>query len=104
MSAIGVMQATRGVVVLAEEQAGVSVLGCVQVEEIIDRPEKALGFVQGHRILSPQVGLQVGHQKSCSNSLPGDIAEHQPEPSCSESQEIVVIASHLAGLDTDTCV
>src|SRR5262249_16814372 len=104
MAAVGVAQTSRAVVVCAEEQAGVGILGGVLVEQIVDRPQKSLGFVQSRSVLGTQVGLQVGHQWSGADSLPGNVAQHQPQPVRAESQEVVVVAPDLAGLDANTGV
>ncbi|MGA8596347.1 MAG: hypothetical protein WB676_16670 [Bryobacteraceae bacterium] len=42
--------------------------------------------------------MQTGHQKSTGDTFPADVANYHRHPIYTEIDEIVVIATHLAGL------
>src|SRR5262249_57676275 len=47
---------------------------------------------------------RVGHQGGGADALPGNGPQPEPQPVRAESQEIVVVAPDLAGLDANTGV
>src|SRR5690349_7152256 len=98
MSAVGIAQAPRLVVKLSKEEAGIRVVRRILIEKLIHGMQKALRFIQRNGTLAPQIGLQVGHQKSAGNSLSGNVSQHQTKPLATEIEEVVIVATHLAGL------
>ena len=97
--AVRVAQPLRAVVVLGEEERRVGALDRVLVEELVHRPAGTLRLLQRGRALAAQVGLEVRHQEGGRDSLPRDVADHEPEAFLAEVQEIVVVAADLASLD-----
>ena len=95
MSTIRVAEARHPVVVFGEEDGRVRVLGGISVKHLIHGAQQAFRIVQSGRTLAAQIGLQIRHQKSGSDSFPGNIADNQPEPVFPQSQEIVIIAATL---------
>src|SRR5436309_2223055 len=91
MSTVGIAQAPRLVVKFSKEEAGIRVIRRILIEKLIHGMQKAFRFIQGNGTLAPQIGLQVGHQKSASNSLPGNITQHQAKPLATEIEEVVII-------------
>src|SRR5271157_3723942 len=100
MSAIHVTQAPRSVVVLGEEQGSVGVFRRILVKQAIGQLQEALRLVQRDGALAAQIRLQIGHQKSSRDSFSCDIADDEPKPLLAKIEEIIVVAAHLAGLDT----
>src|SRR5271156_1382518 len=54
--------------------------------------------------LAAQIGLQVRHQESAGDSFSCDIAQYQPHPILTEMEEVIIIATYLAGLNADARV
>src|SRR5260370_39746763 len=80
MSAIGVAQAPRPVVVLGKEERGVAAVVRVLVKQPIHRAQQALRLVECDGALAAKVRLQIGHQKSGGNPLSRNIGDDQAEP------------------------
>src|SRR5271165_5447426 len=104
MAAVGVAQAAGLIVVFGKEERSVGAVGRVLAEEAVDRLQQPLRFFDRHGALTAQIGLQIGHEESGGNSLAGNVADYQAKPLLAQSQEIVVIATHLAGLNAASCV
>src|SRR4051812_49359110 len=104
MSAVGIAEALRLVVVFGEEERGVGTLSRVVIKQLIDRSKQALRVVQRDDSLAAQVGLQVRHQKSGGNSLACDVAQDESDAILAEMKEVVVVAADLASLDADSGV
>src|SRR5689334_7967365 len=100
MAAVGVSKALRDVVILGKEDGGVCTVSRVLKEEPVHRLQKTLRLLRGQGKLAAKVSLQVGHQQCGSDSLARDIPDEQPHLLLPESEEIVVVASDMAGLDT----
>src|ERR1039457_6451474 len=98
MPTIRVTQAPRLVVVFGEEERGVGAVRWVFVEELGDRAQEAWRRTQGNGALAAQIRLQIGHQESPRDSFSRNVADHHPEPVPPQTEEIVVIATHLASL------
>ena len=101
MAAVGVAQAAGDVVELREEQCGERGVGGVFAEELIDGTEQASG-IRGQGPLAAQVGLQIGHEQRGSDAFAGNVADDQRETIFTQVQEIVVVATDMAGLVADT--
>ena len=69
MTAIRVAQALSSVIVFGEEEGGVGAVGRILAKELIHGSQEALRLIQSDSALAAQVRLQVGHQKSGSNSF-----------------------------------
>src|SRR5713101_2968849 len=104
MTAIGVTQATRSVVIFGEEQGGESAVGSVVTEELVHGAQETLRLIQSDGALAAQIGLKVGHQESGGDSFSGDVAAHEAETVAAETQEIVIITADFVSLDADTRV
>src|SRR5580765_1292051 len=98
MSTVSVAQALRLVVIFGKEEGGVGVVGGIVIEQLVDRSQKPLRIIPCDRTLAAQVRLQIRHQEGASDSLPCNVAEHQPDPLSAQVEEVIVIASHLARL------
>src|SRR5882762_1585628 len=48
--------------------------------------------------------LEIGHQEGCRDAFAANVADHQPKLIAAELEKIVVIATYVAGLDTNGCV
>src|SRR5579863_8376582 len=70
MTAIGVAQTARCVVVVGVKKSGVGAIGRVFAEELIDGAQQALGLIGSNGAETPKIRLQVRHQKSRGNPLP----------------------------------
>ena len=99
MPAVGVSKALRDVVVLGKEDGGVRTVHRVLKEQPVHRLQKTLRLFARQGKLAAKVGLQVGHQQCGSDSLARDIPDEQPDLLLPESEEIVVVAPDMAGLD-----
>src|SRR6267143_2051686 len=99
MTAIGVTQATRSVVIFGEEQGGESAVGSVVAKELVHGAQETLRLIQSDGALAAQIGLKVGHQESGGDSFSGDVADHEAKPLLAEIQEVVIIAADLESLD-----
>src|SRR5260370_13782318 len=66
MTAIGVAQAARSVVVFGEEEGGESAVGSVVAKELVHGAQEALGLIDCDGALAAQIGLKDGHQESGS--------------------------------------
>ena len=104
MSAIGVAEALRFIVVFGEEQGGVGTVGGVLVKKAIYRTKEDLGMSEGESALATHVGLQVGHEQGCGNPLPGDVTDYKAEMLLAEIEKVEVISANLAGLEAETSV
>src|SRR6266851_1113388 len=104
MTAIGVTQATRSVVIFGEEQGGESAVGSVVTEELVDGAQETLRLIQSDGALAAQIGLKVGHQESGGDSFSGDVADHEAEALPAEIEEVVIITADFVSLDADTRV
>src|SRR5258708_22606735 len=102
MPTVGIAQPARAIVVLAKKGGGIRSVGSVVIKQRVDRAQKTLRVVPGEGTLTAQVGLQVGHQQCTRNPVPGDVAEHQPESFLAETEEVIVVPSDLASLNTNT--
>src|SRR5712671_1553167 len=100
MAAIGVKQAASGVVVFAEKEGGERAVGSVVAEELVHGTEEALGLIESDGALAAQIGLQIGHQESGGDSFSGNVADDEAEAVAAETEEVVVITTDLAGLNT----
>ena len=98
MPAVGIAQSLRDVVIFGKEDRRIRAVHRVLKEEPVHRLQKTLRLLPRHGKLAAQVGLQVGHQQRGSNSLARDIADEQPDLVFSQSEKIVVVAAHMAGL------
>lgn len=70
MAAIGVSEFARVIVVDGKKQRGIAVVGRVFVEQLVGGFQQAGKIVEGEGVAGTEVGLQVVHQKSGSDSLP----------------------------------
>lgn len=102
MAAVGVAQASRGVVVFGKEECGERAVRSVVTEELIYRAHQALQLVQGDGALAADVGLQIGHQEGGSDPFSGDIADDESEPLPAEIEEVVIVATDFARLDANS--
>src|SRR5258708_38491659 len=102
MPTVGIAQPARAIVVLSKKERGVRTVGGVVIKQLVDRAQKTLRVVPCEGTLTAQVGLQVGHQQGARNPFPGNVAEHQPESFLAETEEVIVVPSDLASLDTNT--
>src|SRR5712664_1678200 len=85
MTAIGVTQATRSVVIFGEEQGGESAVGSVVAKELVHGAQEALRLVQSDGALAAEIGLKVGHQESSGDSFSGDVADHEAQTAAAET-------------------
>ena len=104
MSAIGVSQPPRRVVVVGKEERCVGVVAGVFVEQTVHGPEERLRLIKRQCRLAPQAGLQICHQQSCSDPFAGNIPDDHAQPLCPAAQEIEVISSHLPRWQAEACV
>ena len=93
MAAIDVAKAAGGDVVVGEEKSGKGAVGSVLGEELIDGLEEALGVVKRDGALAAEIGLQIGHEESCGDSLPGNVADDETETIRAEIEEVVIVAA-----------
>src|SRR5467141_72620 len=100
MAAIGVTQVARGVVIFGEEEGGKGAIGSVVAKELVHGTQEALRLIESHGALAAQIGLQIGHQESGGDSFSGDVADDEAEAAAPETEEVVVITSDFAGLNT----
>src|SRR5208283_2025775 len=115
VAAIGVLHFAGAAVVDGEEERGIAVSGRAFVKELLDGFQEARKIIERNRVTAAEVGLQVGHQKSIGNALPGNVGKDKREmPGCgseglrcssiqpvrgAEIEEVVVIAANLARLN-----
>jgi len=104
MTAIGVTQAARGVVVFGEEEGGEGAVGSVVTEELVHGAQEALELIECDGALAAEIGLQIGHQESGGDAFSGDVADDEGETAAAETQEVVVIAADFAGLDAKASI
>ena len=104
VAAVGIAKAAGDVVVVGEEDGGVGGVGGVLEEEAVDGLEEDLGLVASQGELAAEVGLEVGHEKSCRDAFAGDVADDESESLAVEGQEVVVVAAHVARLKADAGV
>src|SRR5712671_1574015 len=100
MAAIGVTQAAGGVVVFGEKEGGERAVGSVVAEELVHGTQEALGLIESDGTLAAQIGLEIGHQESGGDSFSGNVADDEAEAVAAETEEVVVITTDLAGLNT----
>ena len=100
MAAIGVTQAAGGVVVFGEKEGGERAVGSVVAEELVHRTQQALGLIESDGALAAQIGLEIGHQESGGDSFSGNVADDEAEAVAAEIEEVVVITTDFAGLNT----
>jgi hypothetical protein len=67
-------------VIFRKEQGGVGTFGRILVKKTVHGFQGAHRFIESDIALAAQVRLQIGHQKSSSNSLPCNIGNNYPEP------------------------
>src|SRR5882672_6896720 len=101
MSTVRIPQAPRLIVVLSEEEGGISAVGRVAIKQLVDRSQELLRLVPGNDTLTAQIRLQIRHQESARDSLPCDVAEHKPDPFLAKIEEVVVVAADLTSLYAD---
>src|SRR5246127_4961962 len=99
MAAIHIAQAPLLVGIFGKEERGVGAVGRILVKKLVYGAQKALWLIQGDCALAAEVGLQIGHQKSRSDSFSCDVAVHHPEPLSAQIKEVVVITTDLASLN-----
>jgi hypothetical protein len=104
VAAVGVAETAGGVVVVGEEESGVGAVGGVLEEETVDGLEEELGLVAGEGELAAEVGLEIGHQESGGDALACNVADDEAKTLVAEGEEVVVVASDVAGLDADAGV
>src|SRR5882757_8105767 len=104
MAAVGVAEASGGVIVVGEEDGGVGGVGGVLEEETDDGLEEELWLVAGEGELAAEVGLEIGHEQGGGDAFAGDVADDESEPLVAEGEEVVVVAADVAGLDADARV
>src|SRR5208282_5986271 len=97
VSAVGVAQEPRFVVVFGKKQRGVGVLRRILVKELVHGAQEAFWLIESNGALAAQICLQIRHQKSSRNSLPGNITDHQSEPLAAEIEKIVIVTADMAG-------
>ena len=52
-----------------------------------------MGLVAREGELAAEIGLKVGHEKSCGDALSGDVADDEAETIVAEGEEVVVVAT-----------
>src|SRR5271166_2172283 len=104
MAAVGVAQAAGLIVVFGKEERRVGAFGGVLAEEAVDRTQETLRFLDRHGALAAQIGLKIGHEEGGGDPLAGDVAYYEAKALLAQSQEIVVIATDLEGLNAASCV
>src|SRR5882762_3545388 len=100
MAAIGIAQAACRVVVFGEEEGGEGAVGSVVAKELVHGAQEALRLIQSDGALAAEIGLQIGHQESGGDSFSGDVADDEAEAVAPETEEVVVITTDFAGLNT----
>lgn len=98
VAAIGIFELAGDVVVDGEEESGVAVVGSAVKEKLVDGIEEAREIVESDGVAAAKIGLEIGHQQSASNSLPGNVGENEGEARGTEIEEIVIVAANLARL------
>ena len=101
MSAVDVAHTLRPVVIFGEEERGIGTVAGVVIKQLVDRSQKSSRVLQGNDALTAQIRLQIRHQKGPGNSFSGNVAEHKREPVLTQMKKVIVIATHLAGLNAD---
>src|ERR1700690_115844 len=104
MSTIDVAHALRLIIIFREEERRVGVIGGVVKEQLVDRAQKPLRLMPSDSALAAQIRLQIGHKESAGNSLPCDVAQHQPHPILTQVEEVIIVATHLRSLNADARV
>src|SRR5215469_526930 len=94
MSTIRVAENAACVVVICKEQSCVTSFTGILAEQVVDGSQQSRHVVDGHCVLTPQVGLQVGHEESRRHALPGNVSQHQSQPSWAMTEKIVVVATN----------
>jgi hypothetical protein len=98
VTTIGVFDLAGHVVVHGDEERGIAVVGGAVKEELVDGTEETRKIVESDGVAAAQIGLQIGHQESAGNSLPGDIGENESKARGAEIEEVVIVAADLARL------
>ncbi len=98
VATIGVFELAGDVVVDGEEESGVTVVGSAVKEELVDGVEEAREIVESNGVATAKISLEISHQQSASNSLPGNIGENEGEARRTEIEKVVVVAANLASL------
>src|SRR5262249_29167912 len=104
MAAVDVAQTLRAIVILGEEERGVSVVGGIVIKKLVYRLQQLLRLVYRHGTLAPQICLQVRHEQRAGNSLACDIAQYQAETAIADMEKVVVVAAYLMRLNTGSGV
>jgi len=97
VSAIGVAQAARGVVVFGEQERRVGAVDGVLEKQAVHRAQQTARMIAGDSTLAAKIGLQVGHQQSGGDAFAGDVADDQAKPVLAEIEEVEIISSNFAG-------
>src|SRR5215469_17312398 len=98
MSAIGITQASRLIVVFGKEEGSVRAFRGVLAEEAVDGTQELLKLVDRHGALATQIGLKVGHEERGSDALSRDVTDDEAEAVATKREEIVIISADLKGL------
>jgi hypothetical protein len=98
VTAIGVFELAGDVVIDGEEESGVGVVGGAVEEQLVDGVEKAREIVKRDGVAAAEISLEIGHQQSAGNSLPGNVGKNQGKARGTEIEEVVVVAADLARL------
>jgi len=98
VATIGILELANDVVVDSEEERGVAVVGSAVKEKLVDGVEQAREIVEGDGIAAAKIGLQISHQQSAGNSLPGNVRENEGDARRTEIEEVVIVAADLARL------
>src|SRR5579863_1133964 len=99
MSTIRIADLAAGVIVIGKEESGVTGLVGTLVEQAVDRVEQLWQVVNRHRILTAQVGLEIGHQQCTGKPLPRDIRQYQAKAPRRQLQKVVIVPAHLPCLN-----
>ena len=98
VTTIGVFELASNIVVDCEEECGVAVVGGAVEEKLVDGVEEAREIVKRDGVAASEIGLEIGHQQSAGNSLPGNVGENEGESRRTEIEEVVVVPADLARL------
>lgn len=93
VTAIGVAKAAGRNVVIRIEKSSEGSVGRVLGEQLVDGLKKALGLVERNGALAAEIGLEIGHQESGSDTFAGNVADDETEAVRAEVQEIVVVTA-----------
>src|SRR5580698_8553469 len=99
VSAVRVAQLAAGVVIVRKKQSRIA--GCVGalVKQVVYGSEHPRQIVNRHRVLTAQVGLEIGHQQRSGKSFARDICKHQAQSLRGQLEKIVIIPTYLPRLN-----